>query len=102
MKTIIAIRNTNKGFRLCEISIVKSNYGGFRKYSSDSNLVYKRASYAEAQCKDFYKRCGYDIHYFGIIPNDAFHGEPATEIEFESFNSLSLQSNTISKNQIFN
>ena len=88
MKNIIAIRNTNKGFRLCEISIEKTNYGGLRKYSYDTNLFYKKADYAEAQCKKFYKRCNYDTHFLGIIPNYAFRGEPATELEFENFNAM--------------
>jgi hypothetical protein len=90
----VAIRETNKGYQLCELFIQKTNFGGYRKYAHDSSLSYKRLEFAKQKCLDFYKsfatfNSAYKIiEFYGVIGNTDFCGEEATEEEFLSFNQL--------------
>ena len=80
----IALRETPKGYRLTELSIKECYHGGYRKYSHDFDLFYKRWQFAKDKCISFFKSVYKDseIKYYGTISNEVFRGEIATEKEF--------------------
>jgi len=85
MKT--AIRKTSQGYILAEICIEQTNFGGIRKFCNKTSLIYKRQAFAEQKCKQFYARVYKNPIYYGVIGENEFIGEPATEADMLAFNS---------------
>ena len=77
-----AVRKTNKGFTLCTVETIRTNYGGIRRFSKDFNLTYKREAFAIKKAHNFFKEL--HKHYTGpapifrgVIGPDDYKGEPA-------------------------
>jgi len=72
-----ALRQTNKGYQLTEVSEKICYHGKTRKFASGTSLIYKKLNYAEAQAHDFYKRVypKSERQYIGIIKENEYQGE---------------------------
>jgi len=79
MKKQYAIRETPKGFRLCEVSISDS-LSGKRKYSRNTELVYKKKEFAIKKAHSFYNSlyAGWkdtELEFIGVIKLNEYCGE---------------------------
>jgi len=84
---IVALRETQKGYKLTELSVSKTYHGDFRKYSHDFELIYKRWEFAKNKCISFFKSLyKSEVKYYGTISNEQFRGEIATIEEYNLFN----------------
>jgi len=80
-----ALIDTKKGYRLTLVAIVRTNFGGIRKYSIPNDLYYKKKEFAYSKALDFYTSLYGGVKFFGIIEDNEFTGEPASEADYNLF-----------------
>jgi len=68
------------------VEIVRTNYGGIRKFRDTSELYYKKQEFAYKKGVGFYTSLYGGVKFFGVIEDSEFIGEPASEADYNLFN----------------
>jgi hypothetical protein len=85
---IIALRETDKGYRFAELSIKKDGEGNYRKWAEEpSYKVYKTWNNAKKACIKFFGslRSLRKNIYYGTISNEDYRGQIACKTEIDYF-----------------
>jgi hypothetical protein len=85
MKKIIeyAIRETPKGYQLCEVETKQCFHGELRNFSRSFELIYKNKEFAIKKADSFFKKLYSNSNvipvFIGVITNNEYIGEKVNQ-----------------------